>query len=750
VNRLHRKILTIASVALVFSYPGASIADDWHFCLNPLIPKQFEYKPAQEPNPQTVIQADKMESGDEWMSLSGNVVFKRDYAEISADKARYQSNLQQLEVEGNVRIFTEQMVTIGDKASVLLKQDSGSVENAKFWLSGSHIRGESERIEFISSNRSRLTGSSFTSCVDANPSWELSTSTLDFDTEENEAVATHARLTFKGVPVFYFPYLSFPLAGRKTGLLVPEWGQTTRTGRHLSVPYYINIAPNRDATLTPRYFQERGTMLDAQYRYLQPSSRGQLDMTYLPEDKQTLEKRYFGKYEVSNRPAPGWQANVSYSRISDTNYFKDFALSYEEGNATHLAQTANLAYLDSNVRFSTLFQSFQTIDETIDVYERPYQRYPNVKLQIFEKTNVTGLRYSFDMDYSQFQRDKGLVGRRLDVAPSLSFPYLGAGSYFKPKLTFHHTRYQLQDQFNDEDRPVRSINQFSIDSGLYLEKTFVNLGQTYTQTLEPRFFYLYVPYKDQSNILIEQRFDALNQPYGVETSFDSGLPEQSYSQLFRDNRFTGLDRIGDSNQLTMALSSRILSINGQEKLRFSMGQIFYFKPPKIGLPNGAPPNPDSSDIIAEVLSRWSNKWQMQGTFAWQPNENRSESGLYRFSYRRDKDTIVSANYRYQRGETEQADLSLMNRLSFNWKSIANVRYSLSDRESLEKYVGLEYQSCCWSLRVLRRDYFVPAPTPLEPGNKLLNKSVWIQLELKGLTEVGEKLDEVFLTGNLTE
>ena len=748
-NGLTRKLIALASSVLVVGYPASGVADDWHYCLNPLIPKQFQYKPSEQASPKTVIEADKMESGQEWMSLSGNVVFRRDYAEISADNARYQSNLQQLEVQGNVRISTEQMITIGDKASVLLKDDAGTIDNAKFWLSGSHIRGESERVEFLSSHRSRLTASTFTSCADESPAWELSTSTLTFDTEENEAVATHARLKFKGVPVFYFPYLSFPLAGRKTGLLVPEWGQTTTTGRYLSVPYYINIAPNRDATITPHYFQQRGTMLDTQYRYLRPRSRGQLDFTYMDDDKQTREKRYLGKYTVTNRPGAGWQADVSYSKVSDTSYFKDYALGYEGTSVTHLEQTATLAYSGSKVRFTTLFQNFQTIDESIDEYQRPYQRYPNIKFSLLEQADVTGFRYSIDTDYSQFQRDKGLIGRRLDLAPSLSFPYIGGAGYVKPKLTFHHTRYQLQNQFGSEERPSRSINQFSVDSGLFMENTYISRGHFLIQTLEPRLYYLYVPYKEQASMLVEERFDSNNLPYGVETSFDSGVPEQSYSQLFRDNRFTGLDRIGDSNQLTMALSTRILSSSGEEKLRLSMGQIFYFKPPKIGLPNGEPPNPDSSDIIAEVVSRWSNVWQMQGTFAWLPGENKSESGLYRFRYRGDKDTIVGGNYRYQRGETEQAGLSVMKRLSFNWKSIAYLQYSLTDRQNLDQYLGFEYQSCCWSFRVLRRDYYVP-PDVATNSEGLINKSVWIQLELKGLTEVGEKLDDVFVTGNLAE
>jgi len=693
-----------------------------------------------------------MESGKSWMKLSGNVVFKRDFAEISAENARYNSSQQQLEVQGEVRIFTEQMITIGDKASVKLSEDSGSIDNAKFWLSGSHIRGESERIDFINSHQSRLTGSSFTSCADENPAWELYTSTLSFDTEANEAVATHARLYFKSVPVFYFPYLSFPLSGRKTGLLVPEWGDTTTTGRHISVPYYINIAPNRDATLTPRYFQARGTMLDTQYRYLKPRSHGQVDFTFLDEDHQTGEKRYLGKYQVSNRPATGWQAEVIYNRVSDNNYFKDFALNYEDGNITHLEQTGNLSYTDSKMRFSTLFQSFQTIDQNtgdpLAPYKSPYQRLPNIKFSLLEQADRTGFRYSLDLDYSQFQRDKGLIGRRLDVAPALSFPYISGAGYVKPKVTYHYTSYQLENQYQTSDKPIRTINQFSIDSGMFLEKSFISQGQQYTQTLEPRLFYLYVPFKEQDSLLVEER-PGLTPNY-AETSFDSGVPEQSYAQLFRENRFTGLDRIGDSNQLTMALSSRILSRNGREKMRISMGQIFYFKPPKIGPPNGDPPNPDSSDIIAEFVSRWSPVWQMQGTFAWQPNENQSESGLYRFSYHGDRDTIISAKYRYQRGESEQAEVLMLKRLSFNWKGVASVRYSLDERKSLDRFFGLEYQSCCWSFRILRREYYVPVPEAEAAfeGETFLNKSIMFQLELKGLTEVFEKLDDVFQTGKL--
>lgn len=720
------------------------MADDWHFCVVPLIPDQYQYKPKNVGKQDTVIEADKMKSGENWAELTGNVTLTRPYAEINADSALYNFPQQHLLAEGNVRIATEQLITIGDKADVKIKKNAGYIENAQFWMNTNHLRGRSKRIEFLSASKSVLTGSTFTSCADDSPAWELSTSTLSIDTEKNEAAATHARLTFHSVPVFYFPYLSFPLSGRKSGLLLPEWGQTTTVGRHLSIPYYINISPNRDATLTARYYQERGNMLDTEYRYLHPNSRGKLTFAYLHQDRDLGEKRYLGNYHVNNSPAEGWQAEVDYNRVSDINYFKDFALNYEDANVTHLSQTATVSYSDRYMRFTTLFQSFQTIDETVDQYSRPYQRYPGIKFNLLEQTNSTGLRYAFDYDYTQFQRDQGLIGRRLDLAPSISYPVLRAAGYVKPKLTMRYTRYQLQHQIGDSE-PVRSINQFSVDSGLFMEKMFVRGNETFTQTLEPRLFYLYIPYKDQTRILVEDQDGT-----GVETSFDSGLPEQSYNQLFRENRFTGLDRIGDSNQLTMALTSRVLSKQGKEKLRFSVGQIFYFKQPELGLPNAAPVDSEGSNVIAEFDMRWSLKWQMQGTFAWQPKDDRSQSGLYRFRYRGDKDTIFGANYRYQRGDLEQADFSVMKRISFHWKGIAHMAYSLSDRENLDKYLGMEYQSCCWSFRIMRRDYVSPSPDV--ENEKLLNKSIWFQLELKGLTEVssGGKLDEVFATGNLSE
>lgn len=724
--------------SLTILTPIVATSDDWRMCPHPLMPDSVSYRARTDLVPgQTEIEADLISAkSQDWLQLDGNVIFRRGLAEIQADKAHYSLADNRLNAEGSVRLSTPQLTTVGKRAEVQMGDNVGRIDQAQFWMEKSHLRGFAEEIRFQSANRTSLTESRFTSCVEGNTDWELRASTLEIDTEKNEGVATHARLSFQNVPIFYFPYLSFPLLGRKTGLLLPEWGDSTKTGRYLSLPYYINISPNRDATLTPRYFQKRGTMLDSQYRYLQPKSNGQLDLAYLREDRIALLERYYGKYHLLARPSPGWVAEVDYRKVSDTNYFSDFGDSYVDASTTHLAQTASIGYHRGDWRGSALLQNYQTVDEAILPTDQPYQRVPELQLSLLERPSLWGFSYAVDTEFTEYQRMAGLVGRRLDIAPSMSLPIQGDAGYIKPKATFRHTRYQLDRQLPSlTAQPDRTISQWSLDSGLYLEKVTQTRGDRYVQTLEPRLFYLYVPYRDQAGTLLDST--------GKEVSFDSGVPEQSYTQLFRDNRFTGLDRIGDSNQLTMAMTTRFLSPSGLERLHLSAGQIYYFKPLRLGAPNAVAPDSNRSNLIVEFSSRWTSRWSMRGSYAWRPTEDSSESGLFRFYYRGDRDTMYGLNYRYQRQESEQTDASVVSRLTAQWKGVAHLRYSLRTGETLEHYEGVEYQSCCWSFRILRREY-------LTEDAKTDNKSIWIQLELKGLTEVGQKLNDVFTTGSLSD
>ncbi|HHO60101.1 MAG TPA: LPS-assembly protein LptD, partial [Thiotrichales bacterium] len=495
-------------------------------------------------------------------------------------------------------------------------------------------------------------------------------------------------MRFKDVPFLYTPYIEFPTSDRRrSGLLFPEFGTSSSRGFEFAQPWYWNIAPNMDAVITPRYMNRRGTELGGEYRYLTSSTTGNLQGSYLDRDKITEENRYQVRYQQHTRLLSGLQLNADWQDISDKDYFNDFSNNLGTTSQTHLNRSADLQYDTTNWHMRMKAQKLKTIDTDSPLSTRPYARLPQLTLNGENPLGDSGLLFTLDAELVDFAHEDNskTTGSRISLRPGLRWPFSGAAWYVDPAVRFSHTQYDVGSESGGEQSiDNRNLPMSSIDAGLFFERQLDNGLQ---QTLEPRLYYLNVPFEEQNAIPL----------------FDTSTPDFSVAQLFRDNRFNGGDRIGDANQLTLALSSRLLDPqSGNERLRASIGQIFYFRDRRISL-DGTTDTARQSDIIAELdtrLGRWSSNFDIQ----WDTRYSTLSKQNYFLHYQSDDRHVFNIGYRKRlldnRLDIEQTDISFVAPLGARFSAYARWNYSLKDEQHIDAIGGFSYDSCCWSIQLL--------------------------------------------------
>ncbi|HHM06187.1 MAG TPA: LPS-assembly protein LptD, partial [Gammaproteobacteria bacterium] len=525
---------------------------------------------------QTVLSADYAEGReDHLMRLEGGVVIQRGAQRLWADRVLYDAATDQVTAEGHVRLRQEPLEMEGERGVVNLTQDRGTFEQTRYRYTLQHARGEAETITRLGPSLTRLDRATYTTCDPGRKDWSLKARRVYLHHDDDVGTAQHIVLRALDVPVFYFPYLSFPLSGaRKTGFLWPSIGYGNETGLDISTPFYWNIAPHRDATLTPRYLQKRGLLAKGEFRYLNENSRGQLNLEYLPDDKLEQKNRASARYRHHHRLASHWQADIDANYVSDPLYFSQLGGSLSSASTTHVSRRLDVRYSGEHSRFLARAQAYQTVDRTIAPASRPYQQLPRLEYQAESPWQPLGIASALDAQWVRYYRADSVRGRRLDVKPSISWPYRTPGLFFEPKLSLEHTRYQLSGLApGDPASPGRTVPLYSADAGVILEKAFPLGRRNYLHTLEPRLYFLRVPYRDQSELPV----------------FDTSVAQLSYPQLFRDNRFTGPDRVGDAQQLSAGFTTRLIDAeSGHEPLRFSVGRIFYFDDRRVQLSGTLP------------------------------------------------------------------------------------------------------------------------------------------------------------------
>lgn len=720
-RQLHRHAVSLAStmllVAMLWDVTGPAAAETETLQLCP--PSSHAPLPRVEGDPKdvrTYLQADTAEVGrDQVTTFRGEVVIRRGLNQLTADEARYDYNQDTIQAQGNVRLMRNDLLITGERADIDMAEQTGEVNGATY-RTADNKQGQAGRIRLLDKHRLELEEATYTTCDQSDPDWLLSADHIMLNRKSRQGTAEDVVVEFKGVPFLYLPYMRFPIGEeRLTGLLYPSIGSSDKHGTQVVIPFYWNIAPQRDATITVNHMSRRGTMLENEFRYLtEAGGDGQMDLGYLNNDKVYGDDREQFRWRHNGAEALGWSTEVDYNYVGDTQHLIDFGNTLNAASTTHLERRGQLSYNAEQWRFTSIAQSYQVLNGS-----ETYQRLPQLNFDTRLRQQDNQLNYHFESEWVEFaHRDPAFVeGSRLDLRPAVSLPLRAAYGHFIPRVELRYTQYDLDPATTPGETELsRSLPLFSLDSGLVFERATRMLGNDLLHTLEPQLFYVYIPYREQSQLPV----------------FDSSDPGFSINDPFRINRFYGADRIGDTNHVTAALTTRLLSRNsGEELLMARLAQIFYFDDRRVTLPDGTVETDHRSDIIAELTTRPNSRWYLDSDITWSPQTEKVTGGNARLNYSPSGDLTLGFSYRYQRDLLEANEASFNWRLSPRWRFHGRRLYDLRNDRALEASLGLRYDSCCWGLNLEARERFINA-------TQAPDKAVMLLLELKGLASFGKQ------------
>ncbi len=757
----HNEELTFSNLKSQLHY------DPWQNCAAPG-GTQSDFMPGKDLRDAAPldINSDYAEIFDnEIYSYAGNVEMTRADQRSVSNKANYDTVSETLDLQGSVYYSEDELALHSESASLNLASDQARLREALFISPATPLRGRAKTIYRESSSLSRYKGVAYTSCRPGNQDWVVHASELKLNKTTGQGAAKNAWVEFKGTPVFYSPYLSFPIDDRRlSGFLAPSFGHTQRGGFTLATPYYWNIAPNYDATLRPRYLANRGAILGGGIRYLTEMTRGTANLEFMPHDNLLNKARYLAAIKNTAQFTPHINSNLDLNYASDKTYFSDLgnALSTSTYSSFLLSQ-ANLGYANEGVSLRGHVDNYQSIDPAVKPAGIPYRRLPQVNLNLNHSFDFMPLTTLMDAEYVHFQHDTRVNAQRTNVKPSVSFPMKTVSAFLTPKLSLQHTQYALSSPAGGvlaSDSRSRTLPVFSTDSGLYFEKDLNFADRSYRHTLEPRLFYLYIPKANQGDIPI----------------FDTALYDFSFNSMFLENRFSGTDRVQDANQLTAALTTRLVDAeSGKEKLKLSVGQIAYFRDREVTLPRYPIETDSLSNLVTELNVGLTDRISLTTGTQWNPHLNeivRHTSGLH---YLNKPDAnkpgqIVNLGYRYRKNilipipastpagtrpfDIIQSDVSFHWPVYNDWSAVGRWTYSLLNNSTQESFLGVEKENCCWTFRFIGRRWVnsvalnanninIPDSPAIVNASGVPQTGVFFEIELKGLTGVGEKLDQFF-------
>jgi LPS-assembly protein len=642
--------------------------------------------------------------------LEGPVVVREGARTLRApDEATYDAATETFAVAGSVSYRDPRLSVAGDAAS-WQTAGSGQFMNADFSLEDRNARGHAAAIELAADGRLELDHVTYTACPAGKRDWLMRAARIDIDRDAQVGVARDIRFDFLGVPLFYLPVVSFPISdARKSGFLFPDFGTAIRNA--VEVPYYLNLAPNYDATLTPGFILSRGASLDAEFRYQTEDSRGELHNSWVPHDASDGLDRDFARFVDRTELSSRLRFDTNVGVVSDSAYFEDFGQGTEGTSLIYLPRVAALSYLDTNWRARALIEQFQTLDQSIAAADRPYTRAPDIVVD-GHWLDGAGPGFAFQGEAVDFTRDTGVEGARFSLSPMASWAFRGPGAFFIPSAGWRGTSYALRNAPGQPDDPSVAAPIATLDAGL----TFERSSGAVLQTLEPRALYTYIPYRDQTALPV----------------FDTTLPDLSLVELYRADRYVGGDRIGDANQLAFGTTTRFVDLaSGRQLLSATLGEIYYFTQPKVLLPNETVADGKTSDIVSEVNLSAYQHWNLVVGEEWDPHAQRSDISELQVQYQPAHDRVLNLGYRYRRELLDQVEGSGAWPIAQHWNLYARQVYSLRDRAAIESLGGFEYRACCWRLRLIGRRY-------VSSFTGARNTGISLQLELNGLSSVGEQ------------
>ena len=691
--------------------------------------------------------------------IEGNGSIRRGDTVIRADRLEYYQPDDLAKANGNVRVNQAGNVYEGPELQLKVETFEGFFSNVRYQFLETGGRGEAERIDFIDSNVSVARQATYTTCRREDypgwmPAWLLSAATLTTDTEENIGTATGARMSFMGITTPPLPSLTFPLNNqRKSGILPPVFGVDSVNGTEVLLPYYWNIAPNRDATLYPTLMAKRGINLGTEFRYLENGYAGTIRADYMPADTLRDRDRWglWTRHNQSFDPKPfgldSLSASLRLNRVSDNDYWRDFSRTPTLSSRL-LDSEGSIDWSRGDWSGRVRALSYQTLQYTLSPITPPYDRVPQITANNTQY-DWNGFDVSTSLDYTRFRADRQYApllngqrqpdGERAFGILQVSRPWITPASFVIPKVQLHATSYQFDAPLaNGANSASRTVPTFSIDSGLVFERDASFFGRAFRQTLEPRLFYVRTPYRDQSQLPV----------------YDTAANDFNFATIYTENAFSGQDRISDSNLLTAGVSTRLIDPDsGEEAARFGIAQRFRFADQRVTLPGALPVTDRLSDVLLGAQINWTSKWTLDSTIQYNPDERRSVRSTLSGRYNPGSYRTINAALRYQADSTPLVqDGSKSIDIGFQWPlndlwgdkgknlgpgrgegggrwyAVGRMNYSLKDSKLTDGVIGVEYDGCCWIGRVVLER--------LTTGQVTANTRIMFQIEFVGFASVG--------------
>ena len=703
--------------------------------------------PLEKENIRALANSTQMQGNEIIMTGEANAV--QGYRHMRSDEVLINRTDESSILTGNITLREPNLLLLGDSAEVYSKTGEAVVHNSQFVFHREHMRGSADILERDFDGLIHVHNGALTYCPPGENDWVVLAKDMEFNLEEGLATLHHARVEVEGVPVFYSPWLRLPLDDRRrTGILWPDFGNDSSGGLDISAPIYINLAPNYDALYAPRYIEERGLNNELQLRYLNPLfGQWLVGGAYIENDKKYSDQtsaqgssdRWLGVVKQNGLFQQRWQSRVDYSKASDVDYMKDLETSsIDAQRKTSLLQMASLDYLGDSWLTSLRTQQFQSLADDIN---KGYEEMPQLTSLYRGRGTPFTVEPIFLAQYSNFDAQRDVVtGQRFYGEAGLSYTMLWSFGHIKPTLKYRQVNYELSDAtlFKDNS-PSAGAPLANLDAGLIFDRQTRFAGRSLLQTLEPRIYYLYSEYEDQTD-----------QPI-----FDTAELTFTYYQLFRETRFAGHDRLDDANQISLGLTSRLIDDeSGRNLLTASVGQIYYFDDRDVqqGL-NAVPREESMSEIAGELMVNPTMQLGLRTSLVWDPEEDNLNSGFLEGSYKPDNGSIFNIGYSYRRLSPAFINRQLTNEVSVssylpldnNWSVFASMSYSLEDDISVEDMFGVEYDSCCWTVRLLQLRYYNnDSGTIPDFSNPNLERESTVQFQflLKGMGGFGNRITTI--------
>lgn len=672
---------------------------------------------------------------DTVVKATGSVNACRNGVTLNAEEVDYSIVDDSCEARGGIRINRYGDVITGTTLRYRFPSATGDLDRTTYSLARTPDRrfaphGTADRVEFRGPEKEHLAGATYTTCKMDSEDWIMRTRDLDLDRRTQIGVAHNATVEFMGVPILYTPYISFPLNDqRKSGFLAPSFGTTGTSGFEVDLPWYWNIAPNMDDTFTPRLMSKRGLQLIDEFRYLEPKFSGELDGEILPNDREAGMTRDFVSWRHNQNLGGGVSMALNLQRASDINYFRDLSTRLNLAVQTQLPRDILFAYNTPNWAVTAREERFQTLYDPANptTISHPYGLSPQV-MAVGNWYDRQGADLNFTGELTGFVHPTLINGTRMILYPSVSYPIQSSAWFLTPKIGYNITAYRLgENNPTTIESAQRRLPIFSLDTGLYFDRDADIAGTRYQQTLEPRLYYVKIPFRDQTAL----------------PNFSTGLADFTFAQLFTENQFIGGDRINDADQVTTALTSRLIDPEtGAELVRGAVGQRYYFQPETVTLNSSlqpgtvyaVPARTNRSDYLAGFAGQIARHWSIDALWQYSPANHRTEQDNITVRYRPEPGKTLNLGYSVRRDSPiptqniEEIDVSAQWPLTPNWYALVRYNYSLQDRRLVEGLAGFEYNQGCWTVRLVAHKFIT--------SEQQVTSAFFVQLELNGLSKIG--------------